>query len=163
MPDEVISDTSPLHLVPCLLLLGALTLGACASVDSAPTTVPTAADALPSWHETDEKRAILAYVDAVTRPGSPDFIPPEHRVATFDFDGTVGCEKPDYMEVVVAMARLCELTEEKPELLEDELYKAACEGDQATIDSQVEDALLKAAREDGKSVKSLSVRVARQA
>ena len=103
-----------------------------------------AGDPLPGWSETAEKQAILDFVAKVTRPGSPDYLPPEHRLATFDFDGTIGCEKPDYMEVVVATHRLCEITESEPDRLEEPLYRAACEGDRELIDQQVQDVLLEA-------------------
>lgn len=136
--------------VPRLLascLSAAAVLSACASGSSnAPGGYAlSAADApLPAWSQTADKRAILDYVARVTRPGSPDYIPPEHRLATFDFDGTIACEKPDYMEVMVAMTRLCELTVGEPDLLEDPLHRAACDSDFEGIDPEVEQVLLKA-------------------
>ncbi|MEM6456036.1 MAG: haloacid dehalogenase-like hydrolase [Acidobacteriota bacterium] len=138
-----------------VVLLAAIAAAGCTTVDR-PATTPRAAgddpappdaaiiDPLPSWHDTDEKRAILDFVMRVTRPDSPDFLPPAQRVATFDFDGTIGCEKPDYMEVMVAVKRLCERATEDPALRDEDLYRAACDGDLATINSQVEDALLEA-------------------
>jgi hypothetical protein len=30
----------------------------------------------------------------VTKEGSPDFVPPAERIATFDNDGTLWCAKP---------------------------------------------------------------------
>jgi hypothetical protein len=33
------------------------------------------ADELPSWRETTAKQSIVGFVDAVTDPDSPDFIP----------------------------------------------------------------------------------------
>ena len=125
------------------VLVGSLLLGGCAA-GGLPTTVGLAPDPLPAWNDGTAKRAILDYVARVTRPGGADFIPPERRVATFDFDGTVGCEKPDYMEVMVAVKRLCELTQDDPGLLDDSLYRAACDGDLATVDAAVETALLQA-------------------
>ncbi|MEM8931527.1 MAG: HAD family hydrolase, partial [Acidobacteriota bacterium] len=99
---------------------------------------------LPSWSETATKQTLLDFVDRVTRPGGPDYVPPERRLATFDLDGTLGCEKPDYVEVVVAMRRLCERAIEQPALLDDSLYRAACDGDRTTVDADVEQALLQA-------------------
>ncbi len=54
------------------------------------------ADELPSWNNTPVKQAILDFVEAVTTPGSTDFVPQPERVAVFDNDGTFICERPDY-------------------------------------------------------------------
>lgn len=54
----------------------------------------TAADPLPSWNDGPTKRKILAFLADVTRSGAPTFVPPEERVAVFDHDGTLVCEKP---------------------------------------------------------------------
>ena len=36
--------------------------------------------------------ALIEYVEAVTDPASPDYIPVENRIAVFDLDGTLMCE-----------------------------------------------------------------------
>ena len=42
------------------------------------------------WSETSAaKAALVAYVESVTDPQSPDFIPMADRVAVFDMDGTI--------------------------------------------------------------------------
>ena len=129
-------------------LLAAATVLLCGCASSSPgrDVGPTAplGNSLSAWHETAVKQSILEFVEAAVRPGDANFIPTEERVATFDFDGTVGCEKPDYMEVMVAMARLCELAEQDPELLKQALYRASCDGDFKTVNAQVEEALLEA-------------------
>src|SRR5262245_51143745 len=53
-----------------------------------------AADPLPSWNDGMARRAIVAFVERVTKEGSPDFVPPAERIATFDNDGTLWAEKP---------------------------------------------------------------------
>jgi hypothetical protein len=40
------------------------------------------------------KEAILKFVHATTDPSSPDFVPPEERIAEFDQDGTLWVEHP---------------------------------------------------------------------
>ena len=45
-------------------------------------------DSLPSWNDTAPKKAIVAFVEKVTKGGSPDFVAPNERIATFDNDGT---------------------------------------------------------------------------
>ena len=49
----------------------------------------TAADPLPSWNDGAAKKAIVAFVEKVDQDGSPDFVPPAERIATFDNDGTL--------------------------------------------------------------------------
>ena len=60
----------------------------------------TTTDALSLWSDgAPSKRAIVEYVDAVTDEKSPDFIPPERRIAVFDLDGTLFCEtNPTYFD-----------------------------------------------------------------
>jgi hypothetical protein len=50
---------------------------------------PAAGDPLPSWNDGPAKEAILKFVKATTDLKSPDFVPPEDRVAEFDQDGTL--------------------------------------------------------------------------
>jgi len=52
-----------------------------------------AADSLPSWNDTAPKKAIVAFVERVTTPGSADFVPAPERIATFDNDGTRWAEQ----------------------------------------------------------------------
>ncbi|HTX88265.1 MAG TPA: hypothetical protein VMC08_04695, partial [Bacteroidales bacterium] len=63
-----------------------------------------AQDPLPSWNETPAKKAILQYVEAVTTPGSPDYISPPDRIATFDQDGTLVTEMPLSLEAYFMVA-----------------------------------------------------------
>src|SRR5438067_3689411 len=48
---------------------------------------------LGSWTDGGTKEAIMTFVRSVTEEGA-SFVPPEERVATFDNDGTLWCEKP---------------------------------------------------------------------
>ena len=52
-------------------------------------------DPLPSWQDTANKKAIIAFVKSVSTEGSQDFVPDEYRIATFDQDGTILIEKPN--------------------------------------------------------------------
>jgi len=56
------------------------------------TTIQAQDDPLSSWNDTAPKRAIVAFVEKVTKEGSFDFVPPNERIATFDNDGTLWCE-----------------------------------------------------------------------
>ena len=55
-------------------------------------------DPLPSWNEGPAKAAIMKFVAEVTTPGTPNFVPPHERIATFDNDGTLWCEMPIYTQ-----------------------------------------------------------------
>ena len=57
-------------------------------------------DALSLWNDgSASKVALVEYVDAVTDESSPDFIPPDRRIAVFDLDGTLFCETdPTYFD-----------------------------------------------------------------
>ena len=55
-----------------------------------------AQDQLPSWNDTAAKKAIIDFVQRVTKERSPDFVKPEERIATFDNDGTLWAEQPIY-------------------------------------------------------------------
>jgi hypothetical protein len=46
----------------------------------------TSGGALASWNDGPAKQAIIDFVRATTDQGSPKFVPPEERVATFDQD-----------------------------------------------------------------------------
>src|SRR4030095_15033857 len=62
-----------------------------------------AQDPLPSWNDTMPKKAIIDFVERVTKDGSPDFVKPEERIATFDNDGTLWDEQPHYTQVIFAI------------------------------------------------------------
>jgi hypothetical protein len=56
-------------------------------------------DPLPSWNDTGTRRAIVSFVEAVTGAGRDGYVPPAERVAVFDNDGTLWCEKPMPIEL----------------------------------------------------------------
>ena len=62
------------------------------------------------------KQAIVEFVKATTTQGSPRFVPPEERIATFDQDGTLWVEHPMYTQVMYCLERVPDLVKAKPEL-----------------------------------------------
>src|SRR5262249_31788400 len=74
-----------------------------------------AADALPSWNDGEARRSILAFVESVTREGTPTFVPPAERIAVFDNDGTLWAEQPLYFQFVYALDRVKALAPKHPE------------------------------------------------
>jgi len=81
-------------------------------------------DPLPSWNEGAAKTAILEFVDSVAQPGA-SCVPPADRVATFDADGTLWCEKPMPVELDFILRRLVEMANADPELRDRQPWKAA--------------------------------------
>jgi phosphoserine phosphatase len=88
---------------------------------------------LPSWNDGAAKQAIVDFVRATTDQGSPKFVPPEDRVATFDQDGTLWVEHPIYSQVVYCLDRVPVVLEQKPELKKIEPYKTVLSGDREAI------------------------------
>ena len=66
---------------------------------------------LASWNDTPARAAILAFVERVTTEGGPDFVPPAERIATFDNDGTLWCEKPLPVQLGFTLERLAAMAE----------------------------------------------------
>ena len=63
---------------------------------------------LSLWRdEAPSKKALLGYVESVTREGSADYVPPDGRIALFDFDGTLFCETaPTYFDWLLFAKRV---------------------------------------------------------
>lgn len=88
-----------------------------------------AADALPSWNATAPKKAIVAFVEKVTRQGSPDFVPAPERIAVFDNDGTLWAEQPMYFQLAFAIDRVKALAPQHPEWKTKEPFASLLKGD----------------------------------
>ncbi|MFN8496972.1 MAG: haloacid dehalogenase-like hydrolase [Anaerolineae bacterium] len=86
-------------------------------------------DPLPSWNETPTKHAILQFIADVTDPAGAAYVPPPARIATFDNDGTLWCEKPYLIEIAFALQRLIARAQADPALRERQPYKALLAGD----------------------------------
>jgi phosphoserine phosphatase len=82
-------------------------------------------DPLPSWREGTSKQAILEFVERTTSDGSPDLVPPPERVAVFDNDGTLWCEKPMPIQLDFILRRLVAMAEQEPELRTRQPWQAA--------------------------------------
>jgi phosphoserine phosphatase len=82
-------------------------------------------DALPSWREGAAKAAIVEFVKRTVSAA----VPVEERVAVFDADGTLWCEKPVPIEVDFILRRLADQARADPKLRERQPWKAAYEHD----------------------------------
>jgi phosphoserine phosphatase len=88
-------------------------------------------DPLPSWRAGASKQAIQEFVERVTTDGSPDFVPPPERVAVFDNDGTLWCEKPMPIQLDFILRRLVAMAEQDPGLRTRQPWQAAYTRDYA--------------------------------
>jgi len=86
-------------------------------------------DPLPSWNDGASKKAILTFVKRVTTKGSPDFVPPPERIATFDNDGTLWAEQPMYFQFFFALDRVKALAPQHPEWKDKEPFASLLKGD----------------------------------
>lgn len=96
---------------------------------------------LPSWRDGDGRASITSFVATVTDPSGPDYVPPAERIAVFDNDGTLWLEQPVYPQLVYALDRVATLAADRPEWADDEIMRAAVEGDLATVAAGGEAAL----------------------
>ncbi len=88
-----------------------------------------AQDPLPSWNDTAPKKAIMAFVEKITKEGTPDFVPPAERIATFDNDGTLWAEQPMYFQFFFALDRVKVLAPQHPEWKTKEPFASLLKGD----------------------------------
>ena len=87
---------------------------------------------LPSWSQGAAKSAVLEFVESVSRPGA-SHVPPAERIATFDNDGTLWCEKPQYAQADFVFRRWKQMVEADPAKAREQPYKALVENDQAWL------------------------------
>jgi phosphoserine phosphatase len=92
---------------------------------------------LDSWRDTPTKQAIVDFVEQITSEGGAAYVPPSERVAVFDNDGTLWCEKPMPIELGFILRRLAEMAAHDEALRERQPWKAAHERDFAWIGGAV--------------------------
>ena len=90
-------------------------------------------DPLPSWNDGAAKQAIIKFVRDTTTPSSPNFVPPEQRIAAFDQDGTMWVEHPLYTQLVFALDRVAALAPKHPEWKTTQPFQTVLSGDKAAI------------------------------
>jgi phosphoglycolate phosphatase-like HAD superfamily hydrolase len=107
-----------------LILAASLALSAQASAQT---------DPLPSWNDGAAKKAIVEFVQATTTQGSPKFVPPAERIATFDQDGTLWVEHPMYTQVMYCLERVPAVVKAKRELKNVEPFKTVLSGNREAM------------------------------
>src|SRR5438552_9853008 len=128
------------------------------------SSLARADDPLASWNDGSAKQAILAFVKTTTTQGSPQFVPPEERIATFDQDGTLWVEHPIYTQVMYCLEKVPALVKAKPELAKVAPFSTVLDvlhGDRAAMETLTMDDLMKilAATLTGMSVDEFSAEV----
>ena len=88
---------------------------------------------LESWLDGSSKQTIENFVKRVSTSSSPDFVAPVARVAVFDNDGTLWCEKPMPVELGFILQRLSAMALEDASLRDRQPWKAAYEKDYAWL------------------------------
>src|SRR5687767_5888643 len=87
----------------------------------------TSATVLSSWTDGPAKRAIVEFAERAAS------VPAGERVAVFDNDGTLWCEKPMPIQLDFILRRLSAMAEEDPSLCNRQPWKAAHERDYAWL------------------------------
>jgi hypothetical protein len=98
-------------------------------------------DPLPSWNEGELKIKIVRFITSVTTKGSPNFVPSEQRIATFDQDGTLWSEQP-VVQGMFLMYKLELMAAEDPSIRTKQPFKAAFENDKEYLKSEGMPAIL---------------------
>jgi phosphoserine phosphatase len=88
---------------------------------------------LSSWKDTPTRQAIMDYVDRAVQEGGAQYVPPAERIAVFDNDGTLWCEKPMPLELGFILQRLAEMAEQDPSLRARQPWQAAWQKDYAWL------------------------------
>ena len=92
-----------------------------------------AATPLPSWQEGPAKTRIITFVNKVCDAKSPDYVKPADRIAVFDNDGTMWCEKPLYFQLLYVFHRIKGLAPQHPEWRTTQPFKAVIENDRKAL------------------------------
>ncbi len=82
---------------------------------------------LPSWRPGTARDAVLGFLKNAEQAH------PRDRIAIFDNDGTLWCEKPTYPQVHFFVAELRSAAAARPELAERHEYRAVLDGDRAAM------------------------------
>jgi phosphoglycolate phosphatase-like HAD superfamily hydrolase len=83
---------------------------------------------LPSWNDTETKRAVMEFVQRVTDESSPDFVPRTERIAVFDNDGTLWPENPMPFQLAFALDELRRRFPDEPAWKDDPTVQDALAG-----------------------------------
>ena len=106
---------------------------ATASHQAAGTASPQTQAVLASWQDGAARAAILRFVGDVTKPGSPNYVAPEARIAVFDNDGTLWSEAPMPFQLVFMIDQVKAQAPQHPEWKRNPAFKALLVHDDAAL------------------------------
>ena len=86
---------------------------------------------LPTWNDGAARQAVVEFVERTVS----DAVPLEERIAVFDNDGTLWCEKPMPIQSDFILRRLSEMAEGDPQLRARQPWRAAYERDYGWLGS----------------------------
>src|SRR3954454_24828020 len=86
-----------------------------------------AEDLLPSWRPGPAREALVAFLDAVLE------VPVEDRLACFDNDGTLWCERPSYVQLDFFVDALKTAVHADPSVATRPEFAALLSGDRAAV------------------------------
>jgi phosphoglycolate phosphatase-like HAD superfamily hydrolase len=99
-------------------------------------------DPLPSWNDGPNKQSIIDFVTRATAMGGRDWVPVPERIATFDNDGTLWTEQPNYFQVMFTEDRVRALAAKHPEWKTLEPFKWVIESDRDALAAMGEKGVL---------------------
>lgn len=79
---------------------------------------------LKSWNHGATRQAIISFVAWVTQEGGPDYVEPSARIAVFDNNGCLWCEKPMPIQADFLLRRIAEQAEADPSLRDKQPWKS---------------------------------------
>ncbi|MCG6947314.1 MAG: haloacid dehalogenase-like hydrolase [Acidobacteria bacterium] len=120
-------------LIPGLMIFGVVVLVGCSAPAPVAEQPQPAVDRLPSWNDTAARSTIVDFVERVTDPQGPDFVPEAERIAVFDNDGTLWSEQPAYFQLFFAVDRVKAMAPEHPEWKTQQPFKAVLEDDMEAL------------------------------
>jgi phosphoglycolate phosphatase-like HAD superfamily hydrolase len=84
---------------------------------------------LSTWRDGPAKQAIIEFVERTCGRDGSAAVPVEERIAVFDNDGTLWCEKPMPIQLDFILRRLAEMVTHDPDLARRQPWKAVVEHD----------------------------------
>ncbi|WP_024804165.1 HAD family phosphatase [Nocardia sp. BMG51109] len=84
---------------------------------------------LGTWSTDGAAATVREFVDRVTDSNGADFVEPDSRIAVFDNDGTLWCERPMQPQLDFTIRRLREMAQADRELRSRQPWRAAFDGD----------------------------------
>jgi hypothetical protein len=91
--------------------------------DTSKENYTSAVQILPSWNQGETRDRIISFVNNITDPNSPTYVPPDKRIAVLDNDGTMWAEKPIPFQGYFALERLENLSITYPNLTQQLPFK----------------------------------------